>query len=796
MRIGFIGLGKLGLPVACAIAARGHDVIGYDHDPERMTLDAWPAFEAHPWDDLPAIRFGSLEDVVRESEIVFVAVQTPHAPRYEGATLVPPERIDFDYEPLCKAISRVSVAMDGVEGERTVVVISTCLPGTIRSRVVPLLHPRIRLAYSPLLIAMSQVVEDYYHPELAILGGDDQGAVDQVARFLETIHDAPVRRMSIESAELTKVAYNVAISAKIVQANALMEIAAKVPGVNLEDVTGTLKIATDRLVSPKYMDGGGPDAGSCLPSGELVMTEDGPRAIETIEPGTRVLARDGRLRRVVHRWERDFAGDLVTLQTWGSTTASFTSDHPMLVATDGRTVCISNGHPKRTTNLKVVEALSQETERAASTVVVGDFLPMPIPVDEPQVEPPAHATDEYVELAGFYLSNGSLEIERSAVTGNPRSGRISFSMHARAVRDHQRIAELCVAVAPPRVSGRGAGARPVATLKLPRCVGIRYGSAHLAGLFESDFGRGAARKRLPGWIVYGPRRLVERVLIGMWRGDGHIGGTRASFSTASPDLAYGMQLMLARLGIPSSVRWIAPRNGVNVGSFGKLPTYEVRTGNAKHVNRLADMVGLPRIPENVHKLYDRYPERDGAFMRAVRSVGTYPFTGRVFNLWVEDDHTFTTPVGAVHNCHPRDLIAMSSLARRLDLSFDLFGAIAECRDRQTEWLARYAARTAAQVGLPIAICGMAYKPEVSLTQGSGGRLVASLLEAMGHTFTWYDPHVAPLSLWTATDPAVFLVMTKHRRFAEQAWPRGSVVIDPHRYIPDFAGVRVVRVGEA
>ena len=30
MKIGFVGLGKLGLPVALAVESKGHDVIGYD----------------------------------------------------------------------------------------------------------------------------------------------------------------------------------------------------------------------------------------------------------------------------------------------------------------------------------------------------------------------------------------------------------------------------------------------------------------------------------------------------------------------------------------------------------------------------------------------------------------------------------------------------------------------------------------------------------------------------------------------------------------------------------------------
>ena len=34
MNISFIGLGKLGLPVAVAIDAKGHNVLGYDINPK------------------------------------------------------------------------------------------------------------------------------------------------------------------------------------------------------------------------------------------------------------------------------------------------------------------------------------------------------------------------------------------------------------------------------------------------------------------------------------------------------------------------------------------------------------------------------------------------------------------------------------------------------------------------------------------------------------------------------------------------------------------------------------------
>ena len=93
MRIGWVGLGKLGLPCALALAEYGgHQVHGYDTSPAPATaLDTgrWPHAEQglgrllthHPRFHLR----GSLRLVVDDADVVFVAVQTPHARGYDGS---------------------------------------------------------------------------------------------------------------------------------------------------------------------------------------------------------------------------------------------------------------------------------------------------------------------------------------------------------------------------------------------------------------------------------------------------------------------------------------------------------------------------------------------------------------------------------------------------------------------------------------------------------------------------------------------------------------------------------------
>src|SRR5438045_3905166 len=115
MKIGFVGLGKLGLPVALAIESRGHQVAGFDVNPN---IKQYLAERRIPYMEVGAsellkttnLRVTTLDDVVRESELVFVAVQTPHHPEYEGITRLPTTRVDFDYHYLIEAVQQVVAA--------------------------------------------------------------------------------------------------------------------------------------------------------------------------------------------------------------------------------------------------------------------------------------------------------------------------------------------------------------------------------------------------------------------------------------------------------------------------------------------------------------------------------------------------------------------------------------------------------------------------------------------------------------------------------------------------------------
>jgi UDPglucose 6-dehydrogenase len=277
MKIGFIGLGKLGFPCALAIAAKGHDVLGYDINPKHMSNEPRPYNETcedgvtHINSILKSsrLRFGSLEAVVDHSDLLFVAVQTPHDPRFEGITRLPEERVDFDYSHLVHAIKNISAV---VKAPKNVIIVSTVLPGTVRNRIFPHASSLLKLCYNPYFIAMGTTIKDFLHPEFILLGVHDDETARMAREFYATICDAPIYCTGIENAELIKVAYNTYIGMKITFANVLMEICHKMPNTDVDAVVGGLKIANRRLISTAYMEAGMGDGGGCHPRDNIALS--------------------------------------------------------------------------------------------------------------------------------------------------------------------------------------------------------------------------------------------------------------------------------------------------------------------------------------------------------------------------------------------------------------------------------------------------------------------------------------------------------------------------------------------
>lgn len=277
MKVGFLGLGKLGLPCALALDDAGHQVFGYDINQDTMeniankVLPYREEGSQELLDNNNLVLCEDTEDLVANSDIIFVPIQTPHDPRFEGTTRLTDERADFDYSWLKSGISLLNNHMERLDRFPIVVIISTVLPGTIEKEILGVLNPKFRLCYNPYFIAMGTTLYDFRNPEMILFGTEDEEAAEVLQDLYSTVHDAPFFRTTIKNAELIKVAYNTYIGMKIVYANTMMEVCEKT-GVDVDSVIDCLSLATDRLISPKYLRGGMGDGGGCHPRDNIAMS--------------------------------------------------------------------------------------------------------------------------------------------------------------------------------------------------------------------------------------------------------------------------------------------------------------------------------------------------------------------------------------------------------------------------------------------------------------------------------------------------------------------------------------------
>jgi UDPglucose 6-dehydrogenase len=261
-KIGFIGLGKLGMPCAEAISQKGFDVTGFDIVSKTSNhIDIKD----------------SIKSVVHDRDIVFVATPTPHEEGYDGSA--PTSHLpvkDFNYDAVKKVLAKCDEHMTK---DQTLVLISTVLPGTTRREFAPLMT-NTGLVYNPYLIAMGTVADDMVNPEMIMIG-TEWGLKGELCRqrsellesFYNTVCDngPRVEIGTWEEAESMKIFYNTFISTKIALVNMIQDVAHKTGNMDVDVVTQALAKSTKRIVSPAYMKAGMGDGGACHPRDNIAL---------------------------------------------------------------------------------------------------------------------------------------------------------------------------------------------------------------------------------------------------------------------------------------------------------------------------------------------------------------------------------------------------------------------------------------------------------------------------------------------------------------------------------------------
>jgi UDP-N-acetyl-D-glucosamine dehydrogenase len=222
MKVGIVGLGYVGLPLAVAFAEAGCEVVGVDTDPRRIERlrRSESDIEDVPSAELRGIadRFTASDDYrnLSRCEAVVICVPTPLANHREP---------DLSY--LVDAATQLSRVLH--QG-RLVVLESTTYPGTTRERLLPILEEsglaagrEFNLAYSPERIDPGRT-DHTVRTTPKVVGGLTDECRRRAAELYGLICDEVVEVSSPEVAELTKLLENIFRSVNIALVNELAQL--------------------------------------------------------------------------------------------------------------------------------------------------------------------------------------------------------------------------------------------------------------------------------------------------------------------------------------------------------------------------------------------------------------------------------------------------------------------------------------------------------------------------------------------------------------------------------------------
>lgn len=351
----------------------------------------------------------------------------------------------------------------------------------------------------------------------------------------------------------------------------------------------------------------------CLHPDMEIVTKDGLKKISDIVQGDMVLTHKGRLQKVLEVIPRKYEGELTKISLMGANKEFpivVTPDHMMMVKEsyyDGKSIVQKRLMTKMAGHLKTV------------TKGKKDYIIFPRIKTVEDIE--TESIDMMI-VYGYYLSEGTIFKRK-----NYGWSGIVFSF-GKSDKEYQLASELVLAI-------KNIGFNPSIRLG-PFGWVVRFYSSRFTKFIKENFNQYSYGKRIPFWVKNLPTEKLHVLFDCYIKGDGYKRKGRDDLLTASTT---SKQLCL-------DLRDVALKLGYTTSLSSKIYGNYIleRKVNTRKSWRMSFTLGSKAIKNDSDYVYLK-----------VRSIEKINYSGLVYDLVVDNDHTFCTAYGTVHNCnHPLD----------------------------------------------------------------------------------------------------------------------------------------------
>lgn len=392
---------------------------------------------------------------------------------------------------------------------------------------------------------------------------------------------------------------------------------------------------------------------NCLPPDQEILTPAGYKAIKDIQVGDLVITGKKRARRVNHVFVRDTKEPIYHIKPkkLGFDDVRLTGEHPVLAIRDE---WVNKHRDRDGLKLKKEPQWIKASElKKDDFVAVGwdgelklkeqiklkdylseDFVSQDGYLTRQKLHKPVKDTldldQDFMLLAGTWLGDGC--ITHRAGTDIPVGIQITFNKtQANWANQIAAIIQDKFAIVPTvREDKWGQG-----------LIQVRAES-YVVGLFFKDlFGRYSYRKTIPQFLMQQPTDKVLPLVKGLFRSDGYLTESQIGIALSNKVLAVQLHQLLLRSGHFFSIF----ENNVKGGQHD---TYRL-TGGVTQARELSRYI-YDEERTNTHHDQNYFLTYNDLHWVRIDSIQTTQYQGQVFDIEVEEDHSFITGGVVVSNC--------------------------------------------------------------------------------------------------------------------------------------------------
>jgi ribonucleoside-diphosphate reductase alpha chain len=395
---------------------------------------------------------------------------------------------------------------------------------------------------------------------------------------------------------------------------------------------------------------------NCFPAGTKVVTRDGILPIELIKPGQEVLTHQNRFRPVTHTMHRDVDEPLRTLKFsyLGDQPVTATGNHPFYAYDGTRVGWVEAKDLTRDHYIKVGRI--DETLPSSADLDLANFVGADVLEDEAGM---MYTATSYVGGQGAHGTALSKRVRRSIpfderfglwlgffmAEGGVTDNSVYFTFHKNEKPYADAISNLTEQLFGVEAPIQHREDQPSQWMRV-------YIHSKLLVEFVRSLCGGATHahnKRLPAWFLTSPASIQKAFIAGLLSGDGVITDNQIKIFLANPDLVRQVFLLLVRLGIAPGIRW------EGMLKYTRHRGMWINVGTQRYVEALHAWLAGDYDYESTFEECDHnhvYKVVAGELFVKVRDAGWTEHAQRtVYDLTVDDDHSFVSEFVVCHNCY-------------------------------------------------------------------------------------------------------------------------------------------------